>query len=130
MKKRSLFFRFLLLLYLAAVCILCFMSPDSLPNVEFTLWGISPDKIVHFIMFFPFPLLAYFAFATTRRGFAGSMLAAFVLFSIGAAIAAGTELVQAFSPQRSMEAADFAADCLALGISSVLVFIINLLRKK
>ena len=49
--------------YLAAVGLLCFLRPSSLPEMEVkTFLGIPIDKILHFIMFLPYPILAGLVF--------------------------------------------------------------------
>ena len=50
--------RILFLLYLGAIALLCFMHVDKLPDVQKFIFGIPTDKIVHFGMFLPFPILA------------------------------------------------------------------------
>ena len=54
--------RILFFLYLAAVAFLCFMHVDKLPDVQKFIFGIPTDKIAHFLMFLPFPILAYLAY--------------------------------------------------------------------
>ena len=54
--------RILFAVYLAAVLVLCFGKFPSSEDVPKYLWGIPTDKIVHFLMFLPFPVLAYLAF--------------------------------------------------------------------
>ena len=53
------------------------------------------------------------------------MLFVAATFIIGALLAYGTEYVQGKLPYRSMDINDFKADALALAISSVFVFIID-----
>ena len=53
--------RFLFFLYLAGIAFLCFMHVDKLPDVQKFIFGIPTDKVVHFGMFLPFPILAYLA---------------------------------------------------------------------
>ena len=54
-------------------------------------------------------------------------------FAVGAAIAWGTEYIQGMLPYRSRDMADLRADLLALGISTLGVFItdvVNLPKRK
>jgi hypothetical protein len=54
--------------YLAAVGLLCFIRPSSLPEMEVkTFLGIPIDKILHFIMFLPYPILAGLVFIRRDR---------------------------------------------------------------
>lgn len=45
----------LLLFYIGAVAFCCFWKFTSLPSLELKIFGIPKDKIVHFLMFLPFP---------------------------------------------------------------------------
>ena len=46
-------------IYIATLVFLCFMKTDSVPDVQFTLFGIPADKLVHFCMFAPYPVLPF-----------------------------------------------------------------------
>ena len=117
--------RILFFLYLAAIAFLCFMHVDKLPDVEKILFGIPADKLAHFLMFLPFPILAYLAYDHLTNRFWSAVLFAAATFIIGALLAYGTEYLQGKLPYRSMDINDFKADALALAISSVFVFIID-----
>ncbi len=117
--------RILFFLYLAAIAFLCFMHVDKLPDVEKILFGIPADKLAHFLMFLPFPILAYLAYDHLTNRFWSAVLFSAATFIIGALLAYGTEYVQGKLPYRSMDINDFKADALALAISSVFVFIID-----
>ena len=58
--------RILFGLYLVAVAVLCFARFPESEDVPKSLLGIPMDKIVHFLMFFPFPVLTYLAFDRYR----------------------------------------------------------------
>lgn len=123
--------RILLAVYLAALLWLCFGHFDAMPDVKRYIWGIPTDKIVHFLMFLPFPILAYFAFDRYKEKFWSSVLWTGVAFLAGVLLAAGTEVGQAFlTNYRSGDPDDFRADLIALGISSLLVFILDLRKQR
>ena len=61
-KKRARLFKFILVLYAACVCFLCFGQFDGVEKAPQFIFGIPSDKIVHFCMFFPFPILTYFSY--------------------------------------------------------------------
>ena len=127
-KKQVITARILLVIYLFIVAFLCFWHFKNVSTVSESILGIPMDKIVHFCMFLPFPLLSY---ASWGRGFKGPWQAlGFVLavFFIGSAVAGGTELVQSLLPYRKADPADFMADALALCISSLAVFIWDMKR--
>ena len=61
-RKRSIIFTIAMVLYLAVVGYLLFANFEKLSSVPKIFLGIPTDKIVHFCMFFPFPILAYLAY--------------------------------------------------------------------
>ena len=61
-RKRSILCSITMALYIGLVAYLCFANFHRLPEVPNTFLGIPVDKIVHFWMFFPFPILAYLAY--------------------------------------------------------------------
>jgi VanZ family protein len=120
-------FRVLFYLYLVAVAVLCFGSFNSLPEVSKTILGIPTDKVVHFCMFFPFPILAFLAYDKYTGDRKKVLLFAIVTFVVGCILAAGTELGQAYLTEyRSGDPKDFLADFLALLSGSVIATWIDL----
>ena len=122
--------RILFFLYLVAIAFLCFMHVDKLPEVQKYLFGIPTDKLAHFLMFLPFPILAYLAYDHLTNKVWSAILFALATFVIGCLLAYGTEYVQGRLPYRSMDIKDFKADALALAISSVFVFIVDVTHLK
>ena len=122
--------RILFAVYLIAVAVLCFGNFSSSNDMPKELWGIPTDKIVHFLMFFPFPVLAYLAFDRYKEERQPAMVWAAVAFLGGCAYAAFTELVQSRLPYRSGDPVDFKADFLALAACSVIILVIILLKHK
>ncbi len=124
-KRGSIIYRILLVAYLAAVAYLCFADFHDIPETEKTILGIRMDKIVHFLMFLPFPFMVNFslpAFIKKRRIIASSVVA----LACGAAVAALTEIVQSRLPYRSGDPADFLTDVIAMTVGTVAVLAINL----
>ena len=101
------------------------MHVDKLPDVQKFIFGIPTDKVVHFGMFLPFPILAYLAYDHLTNKLSHAAFFALGTLAIGMLIAFATEYVQGMLPYRSMEMADFKADALALAISTVFVFIVD-----
>lgn len=129
MNKRNIIIaRILMLLYIAAIAFICFGHFDSLPKVSDSIFGIETDKLVHFAMFLPFPILAYFSTGTNPKGPWKALLIVLGILLAGCIIAAATEVVQSMIPDRDADPKDFFADTLALGISSLAVFIIMLVK--
>lgn len=130
-RRQRIIARILFGVYLVAVAWLCFGKLDGSQNMPATFWGIPTDKIVHFLMFLPFPVLAFFAFDRFTEKFWPTVLWTTVIFLAGCAFAAGTEIVQArLLPYRTGDPADFKADVLALALSSVIVLILDLSKQK
>jgi VanZ family protein len=122
--------RILFGLYLVAVAVLCFAKFPESEDVPRSLLGIPMDKLVHFLMFFPLPLLAYLAFDRYPGKRGTSALRASFAFLGGCAYAAFTELVQSRLPYRSGDPADFRADFVALAACSVLILILIFTKHK
>ncbi|MBP5719732.1 MAG: VanZ family protein [Bacteroidales bacterium] len=130
MTTKTILARILFFLYLAAIAFLCFMRVDRIPDMQQSLLGIPTDKIAHFLMFLPFPILAYLAYDHLTNKVWSAILFAVATFVIGSLLAYGTEFVQGRLPYRSMDMNDFKADAIALAISSVFVFIIDVTHLK
>jgi len=90
------------------------------------MFGFPTDKVVHFMMFLPFPILAFLSSSYVAKKWWQSILYVLLLFAIGCAIAAITETVQGMLGTRTADIKDFDADIIALGISSVLVMTVDL----
>lgn len=128
MKNGRLIARVVFLLYLAAVLYLCFGNFSDMSSVAKHFLGIESDKVVHFLMFLPFPVLFYMAFGWRTCNPWHSILLAVAILALGSIIAAGTEFVQDLIPYRASDIVDFLADFLALCISAVVTLIIDLNR--
>lgn len=116
--------------YIALVLYLCFGKFGNLNNVPRQLWGIPTDKVVHFLMFFPFPLLAFLAFDVYTDNLWKSLLFSLLTFLVGVLVAAGTEYVQSFLPYRTGDRHDLRADVIALSVSTSIVFIIDICKQR
>ena len=129
-RRQLLWARILFGLYLVAVAVLCFGKFDSAQDVPRDLWGIPTDKIVHFLMFFPFPILACLASGCYRGERWQATFRTVIAFLAGCAFAAATEWVQTWLSYRSGDPVDFGADALALLLSSAIVLIIVLAKHR
>lgn len=131
MKGRRLIARILFFLYLAAVLVLCFGQFKDAPSIPWTLLGIPSDKLVHFCMFFPFPILAFLAFDKYTETPRSTFLFSGITFLVGVALAFGTEWGQAhLTTYRSGDPLDLVADVSALFISTLIVIIWDLRKQK
>ena len=131
MKGRRLIARILFFLYLATVLVLCFGQFKDAPSIPWTLLGIPSDKLVHFCMFFPFPILAFLAFDKYTETPRSTFLFSGITFLVGVALAFGTEWGQAhLTTYRSGDPLDWVADVSALFISTLIVIIWDLLKQR
>lgn len=119
----------LLCIYIIAVCLLCFSDLSHISSNDFNWEDFPIDKLFHFLMFVPFPILAFYSldngkFSTTR-----SLLHIVTIFLTGSTVAYGTEVIQSFTESRSYEIMDFAADLAGLTCGSVFIVIILIIKK-
>ena len=123
MKKRlKILFQVAFGVYVVAVLMLCFGRFDSPPSLPTTFLGIPTDKIGHFCMFFPYPILAFLAFDKYTETPKSTLLFSSLTFVLGALLALGTEWGQAhLTNYRSGEPMDLAADLLALFIGTLII---------
>lgn len=120
--------RLSILVYLGMVLYVCFGHFSQLPDMSKTFLGIPRDKIIHFTMFFPFPIIAALAIDRLPRTPWKALLQSLLILAAGLAIAAATEIGQGMTNYRDRSLLDWVADSTALGISTLLVFLILLLK--
>ncbi len=129
-RTRSIIFSITMALYIGAVAYLCFANFHKLPDVPKSILGIPSDKVVHFLMFFPFPILAYLAYDRLTDTPLKAFAALITICAVGCIFAGITEIIQGSLPYRSQDPKDFGADCLAIGLASILTFIIDLSKMR
>ena len=129
-RKRSIIFTIAMVLYLAVVGYLLFANFEKLSSVPKIFLGIPTDKIVHFCMFFPFPILAYLAYDHLTNTPLKALAALISICAIGCIFAGLTEIVQGMLPYRYEDIHDYAADCIAIGIAGILTFIIDISKMR
>ena len=129
--NQKILFRILFLLYLAGVLFLCFGRFDNAPSVEWSLFGIPTDKLVHFCMFFPFPILALLAFDRYTETVRQTLTFVGITLAVGILLAVATEWGQGhLTDYRSADPLDFVADTSALVLSSILIGIWDIRKQK
>ncbi len=113
-------------LYIGVVCALCFMKGDDLPEVEKFLFGIPTDKLAHFLMFLPYPVLASLSFIDRQFGTGRNFAILTLLLIVGFGLAYGTEVIQAHTGYRTYEIGDVIADSAGLltGTAATAIYII------
>lgn len=130
-KFSDIVFRILLVLYIGVIAFLCFARPEKLPEVQRSFLGIPADKIAHFMMFFPLPVIAFFAFGKKNEKKTGPVVASIVSITAFSCILAGiTEIIQGSLPYRSEDINDFKADCLAIIIAGLAILVYCIIIKK
>ena len=122
--------KFLFVLYIIAVCVLCFADAPDMPEVDKFILGIPMDKIAHFLMFAPFPVLAYYSFERLGGNTDHNVRFALLTFLAGELFAMMTETVQYFLPTRSMDLSDFLADTIGITLCTAAMAIYCNLRRK
>lgn len=130
-KGQKILFQVLFFLYVAGVLFLCFGKFDQAPSISWTLFGIPNDKLVHFCMFFPFPILAFLAFDKYTESVRSTLLFSGLTFIAGFLLAMGTEWGQAhLTDYRSGDPYDLLADGIALTLSTLLVIFWDIRKQR
>ena len=120
----------LLCVYLATLILLCMMKTDSMPEVKFTLLGLPLDKVLHFCMFLPYPMLAFQVFVQKGSTCLHEILLLGIILIFGAGLAYGTERLQGLTDYRSYEMADLFADMIGLIAGAAAVLLQISLKKR
>ena len=102
-------------IYLAAVAVACFTKPSNLPDMGAgTLMGIPMDKVLHFILFLPFPVLASMSMTDPKRKQSANFAVLALMTVVGIGVAYVTEALQAKLGYRSYDLKDLYADSLGI----------------
>ena len=117
-------------LYLAAVAFLCFAKPEDIPQLPTSWFGLPADKVGHFLMFAPFPLLAYTVFENSDMSTARKLSILAVILCFGIGMASGTEKIQAALAYREASMDDFIADMTGLAVGGVATIIYIFTKRK
>lgn len=129
-RTRSILFSIAMVVYIAVVAYLLFANFEKLSSVPKLFLGIPTDKVVHFCMFFPFPILAYLAYDRLTDTPLKALAALVSICAIGAVFAGLTEIGQSLIPYRYQDVSDFRADCIAICIAGLLTFIIDVSKMR
>jgi len=125
---KKVIYRILFFLYLAAIITLCLMQFNPSDELPKKLLGIEIDKVVHFIMFAPFPFLFWQAFHK-RVGKPYRLVACILIaLSLGLLLGGGIEILQGFV-HRCPDLKDFRADAIGLFTTSVGILIYSAVSK-
>ena len=130
MKIRHIFAKILMLLYIVTVCYLCFAKFPQNNDIPRTLFGFPSDKVVHFLMFFPFPILAYFAFHNARGKWYSMVGFLLIVAALGMLMSWCTEEVQGMLVYRCKDLDDFRADAAGIGLGALLILMYSAVSRK
>ena len=119
------------IVYLLAVLYLCFGKFENTPDIPWSFLGIPSDKLVHFCMFFPYPILAFLAFDRFTDTPKSTFLFSGITWVLGLLLAVATEWGQAhLTDYRSGDPWDLLADALSITLSTILVIFWDLSKQK
>ena len=119
-------------IYLAAVAVACFTKPSNLPDLGAgSFMGIPMDKVLHFTLFLPFPVLASMSLIDPQRNRAANLFTLLVISVTGIGIAYATEAIQSEIGYRSYDMKDLVADSIGIATGALATaIIITCLRLK
>ncbi len=115
----------LLILYIGVLCYLYFgnpMTPEELPK---TFLSLPMDKIAHFLMILPLPILLFWSFAKSHSIKELGIISFFSILFVS--ILEGTQ--NAINPQRQSEFYDLLANYVSIVFVS-LIILIGILTKR
>lgn len=121
MKITQKIFIVLFFTYILLVLFFTLWTFESTPiNLSEYILFIRADHAAHFIMFFPYPISAWFAFEPTLSK-RGKMPALLSIFLSGIVLAILAEVIQNFNPARDFDIMDIVANFSAIILSSLMV---------
>ena len=125
MKRRRVIAVVVWVLYICAVLVLLLGKFSSSPDIPKEMLGIPMDKIVHFLIFLPSVILTYLTFY--YRDMASKKVASMLViaFFSAIAVAAASEIAQAFLPWRQGEPMDFVADLSGVVLSVLIALLVH-----
>ena len=128
MVNRAQYFgRCVLAVYVIVILCLCLGTFHGPSGMWKTFLGIQMDKVVHFLMYLPYPALVFWSFYQGKNE-KRLMLRALL---IGVAYSGSVEIMQAlFTDTRSAEWGDLLANTLGMGTGALLVSATLLLIKR
>ena len=108
---------------------LCFARPEDIPQVSVSWLGLPADKVGHFVMFIPFPILGHMVFGNRDMKLGGQFALLALLMGVGTGLAAGTEQIQALLAYRTADQSDLLADIGGMMLGGLITTITILTRK-
>lgn len=128
-KKRSALFKLLFFSYLVILFSLMLITlKTEQMEIPKLLFGIEIDKVVHFILFFPYPFLIWFAFKIPLTKKFNHWIFPVIAIS-GLLLAVFTECVQSFNPNRNYDTNDILANVIAIIAGTLLLTVFKAGKK-
>ena len=114
------------LAYVAIIAWLCFGTFKPNSHIPRVIFGFPTDKVVHFLMFLPFPILGTIAFdfRSWWRALASSMLMANIIAFLF------ERLQSVLTSHRITDAKDLNANLLGITLGLLITIVIGLIAKK
>ncbi|PKP00483.1 MAG: hypothetical protein CVU13_02990 [Bacteroidetes bacterium HGW-Bacteroidetes-8] len=117
---RSLFFIYIFIVLFASL----YSFKNTSLNLSGFILGIRVDRLIHFIMFLPFPFFAWLAFGATIKRHTDRLYISVLLLS-GLLISTITETLQTLNPNRDFDYIDLIANYSAIVMGTILVSLIE-----
>ena len=124
MFSRRIIYIIIFCLYIAAVAYLCFAKPDDVPQLPDIWLGLPADKVAHFLMFLPYPFLAYTSFRPYRKGICSHFIVLAAILIVGAAMSMGVERLQ-IAAGRNYDIKDFYANIAGMAAGAAITTVIS-----
>lgn len=122
---KSLFFVYLIVIL--SIMIFTINTEDiKAPDL---LFGIEIDKVVHFLVFLPYPFLLWLAF-NKRFIKHRNLFICFLIPLTGLLFAIATELLQSLNPTRDFDIFDILANILSIIFASLVLNVIHFINDR
>ncbi|NCB98328.1 MAG: hypothetical protein EOM36_08215 [Bacteroidia bacterium] len=122
---KSLFFVYIIVI----LSIMIFtINTEDIKAPDF-IFGIRIDKIVHFIVFLPYPFLLWLAFNKRFTGHGKFFLSVLIPIT-GILFAITTELLQSVNPSRDFDVFDILANILSVIFASLVLNVIHFINDR
>lgn len=126
-KGAGILIKTLYVIYILLVAFFCFFN-ISLPDVDLARYflGIRYDRYAHFLMFFPYPFIAWLTCKYSRHLRKWTKYSLLITFFSGIILAVLTELIQGLLlSNREGDILDFASDFCGIALGTIIVSLIG-----
>lgn len=121
-KSPRLIIKSLYIIYIGLVMFFCFYNFSSGVDLSKYFLGIRLDKYAHFVLFFPYPFIAWLTCKYSRHLAKYRKYSIWITFISGLLLAVFTEVVQKLLiPGREGDPYDFLADFIAITLGTIII---------